>query len=49
MSRSIFPFETRKHLLEKITEGKNVEVVKIDGLLADFVKQNEVDFLVVDS
>ena len=46
--KPVFPVDKKVHLLEKITEpykGK-VEIVTIEGLLADFVKENNVDFFI---
>jgi phosphopantetheine adenylyltransferase len=47
LNRPIFPVEERERLLKKITTNVgNVEIVRLDGLVADFVKQKDVDFIV---
>ena len=44
----MFPVEKKVHLLQKITEpfGHRVEVVTIEGLLVDFMKEEKVDFFI---
>ena len=44
--KPIFSYEKRKELLEKITNDMNVEVVFIQGLLAEYVLENDIDFMV---
>ena len=40
--------EHRERLLGKITKrlGSKVEIVRVEGLLADYVEQNDIDFFV---
>ena len=49
-NRPIFPVSEKERLIKKITQkhliGGDVEVVQIEGLLADFVQENEIDFIV---
>ena len=44
--RPIFPVEKRIELIRKITEDLNqrIEVVQVDGLLADFIAEENIDF-----
>mmetsp|Transcript_15659 Transcript_15659/g.21223 ORF Transcript_15659/g.21223 Transcript_15659/m.21223 type:complete len:99 (-) Transcript_15659:320-616(-) len=44
--KPIFPVEHKIKLLEKITEeyDKRIEIVTVEGLLADYVVNNNIDF-----
>ena len=43
--KPIFPIAKRKELIQKITHDINhVEVVEVEGLLADFVTKHKIDF-----
>lgn len=45
--RPIFPIEERERLLGKITKNLgDVEIVKFEGLLSEYVKENDIDFMV---
>ena len=46
MKKPIFSFEERKRLLKKITADHEdqIEVQKVEGLLADFIIDNDIDF-----
>ena len=46
--RPIFSVEHRERLLSKVTEkfGDKVEIVRVEGLLADYVANNDIDFFV---
>jgi phosphopantetheine adenylyltransferase len=45
--RPVFPIEERERLLKKITFDKeDIEIVRIDGLVADYVKDNDIDLIV---
>ena len=46
--KPIFSVEHRERLLGKITNrfGEKVEIVRVEGLLADFVELNDIDFFV---
>lgn len=45
--RPVFALEHRMKLLKTITKDiGDVEIVSFDGLLADFVEKNEIDFMV---
>ena len=44
----MFSIEDRKRLLGKVTKDLgDIEIVAIEGLLADFVKENDIDFMVI--
>ena len=46
--RPIFSVEHRENLLHKITKkhGEKVEIVRVEGLLADYVEEHDIDFFV---
>ena len=46
MKKAMFSYEERKVLLQKITKehGDRVQIQKIEGLLADFIQDNHIDF-----
>ena len=48
MKKPMFTYEERKRLLLKITEehGDRIKVHKVEGLLADFIIDNDIDFQV---
>ena len=48
MKKPMFTYEERKIMLKKITEDDQdrIEVRKIEGLLADFIVDNDIDFQV---
>ena len=46
--KPIFTVEHRERLLGKITQefGDKVEIVRVEGLLADYAEDNDIDFFV---
>ena len=46
MKTPIFQYEERKAMLKKITSKHNgrIKVTCVDGLLADFIEENKIDF-----
>ena len=46
MKTPIFSYEERKAMLKKITSKHNgrIKVTCVDGLLADFIEENKIDF-----
>lgn len=44
--KPIIPYTEREKLIQKITKDLNVEVVFIEGLLADYVHEKEIDFMI---
>lgn len=43
--KPIFPIEQRMDLIRKITQDMpELEVVKVEGLLADFITEHKIDF-----
>ena len=46
--KPIFTVEHRERLLGKITQefGDKVEIVRVEGLLADYAEENDIDFFV---
>ena len=44
MKNPIFSYDERKHLLEKISQSDRVRVTMVEGLLAEFIKANDIDF-----
>ena len=48
LKKSVFSYEEREQLLKKITKehSENVEVKKVEGLLADFIEDHNIDFQV---
>ena len=48
MKNPIFAYEERKRLIEKITESHRdqISVQRVDGLLADFILDQDIDFQV---
>ena len=46
LKKPIFTFEERKRLIEKITieHKERIIVKKVEGLLADYISDNKIDF-----
>ena len=45
LKKPIFTYEERVNLLEKITNDKDrIQIVKVEGLLADFISKEDIDF-----
>ena len=46
LKKPIFTYEERKDLLNKVTNGSSerIEIRKVEGLLADFISDENIDF-----
>ena len=48
LKKPVFTFDERKELIEKITDDHKdqIEIMQVEGLLADFISENSIDFQV---
>lgn len=44
--RPVFSVEQRENLLSQISQGLNIEIVRVEGLLSDYVQERKIDFFI---